>query len=1018
MIMRKSNYLQISVIIFCFIFLGVLDIFAAMAPGGPGADPIWNYAGKLGIGTSYEKYYKVNNKYEYNDSGQTGRISKVWFSISKGIITETAYQRIDKAQIKDLQFLIVGNDFFHEEKKDTNAKIEYLYTDSDGRPLSLAYKVINTAENNKYKIEKYIFTDPDRQSLFMRVKFIANDNNITPYILINPHMNNTGSGDYAFVESDGLYAYEGNTYLCLKSSANFSKTSAGFVGASDGWNDLNDNNTMDWEYGAADHGGGGNVAMMAKLETINNNQTKIFDIAVGFGNSKENARQEAEGSLNDGYDTLLKRYNGEGSAIGWEDYISSLSKLSSMVHFTGDKGKELYASAMVLKAQEDKQFPGALIASLSIPWGDTVSAKESATGYRAVWPRDFYQCASALLALGDQETPLVSFQYLEEIQVKENTPKNNGTGGWFLQKTHVDGTLEWVGVQLDQTAMPIMLGWKLWDAKVLSDDEVKEWYYKMLKPAANFLKEGGYVNIDWNKKQIAPPKTQQERWEEQEGYSPSTIAAVVTGLVCAAHIAEHAGETADKDGYLAKADEFEKKIESTMFASSGEYGNGKYFLRITPDDNPNNGNGLSDGNGALNNENEKKIMDAGFLELVRYGLRKADNSYILDSITELDDTSINDKYRIKYDFQFENKQYPGWRRYGCDGYGERTDKGSNFTGYNQSNRGRVWPFFTGERGHYELEMLKLEKGDNLAEKDIEELRDIYVKAMEYFANEGLMIPEQVWDGIGTNSQGFVKGEGTNSATPLAWSHAEYVKLVRSLHDRNTWDSNPEVRKRYGSSVSSIYEKVYFRGTLNEWKKAEMELVTDYTWEITATFGEAIDEGFKFDIYPGDWSLNFGDNNQDGIADQDGENISITEGAGEYIITFNDNTKEYTITKRVVLPYKFTYSKVYFRGTSNVWGKIPMELIKDYTWEITAPFVGASNEGFKFDIYPGDWSLNFGDKNQDGIADQDGENISITEGAGEYIITFNDSSKEYTITKEDTSNPIFRFFKAIWNSLFG
>jgi glucoamylase len=523
--MKKLNYFLISLFTVFSLFLGAINIFAANAPGGPGADSVWNYAGKLGIGTSYEKYYKVNNKYEYNDSGQTGRISKVWFSVSKGIITETAYQRIDKAQIKDLQFLIVGNGFFHEEKKDTNSKIEYLYTDRKGRPLSLAYKVINTAKNNKYKIEKHIFTDTDRQSLFMRVIFTAKDNNITPYILINPHMNNTGGSDYAFVDNDSLYGYEGNTYLCLKSSAKFSKTSAGFVGVSDGWSDLHDNNVMDWKYETANHEGGGNIALMAQLETINN-QTKTFDIVVGFGISKDSARQEAEGSLNDGYDSLLKRYNGEGDTIGWEDYISSLSELPSMIDFTGDTGKELYVSAMVLKAQEDKQFPGALIASLSIPWGDTISAKESATGYRAVWPRDFYQCASALLALGDKETPLVSFQYLEKIQVKENTPKNNGIGGWFLQKTHVDGTLEWVGVQLDQTAMPIMLGWKLWKAGVLSNDEVKTWYYKMLKPAANFLKDGGNIDIDWNKRQITPPKTQQERWEEQEGYSPSTVSAV------------------------------------------------------------------------------------------------------------------------------------------------------------------------------------------------------------------------------------------------------------------------------------------------------------------------------------------------------------------------------------------------------------------------------------------------------------------------------------------------------------
>ncbi|MGA1791304.1 MAG: glucan 1,4-alpha-glucosidase [bacterium] len=888
--MKKRGYFRLCLAILSLLFWGAGSIFAANAPGGPGADPIWNYAGKTGIGSSYERYYQGG----YSDSGETGEISRVWFTIAKGIVTETAYPRIDKAQIKDLQFLIVGPGFFHEEKNDTNSKIEYLHTDSEGRPLSLAYRVINTAKNNKYKIEKHIFTDPDRQVLFMRVKFTAFENNITPYILINPHMDNTGNKDNASASIDALFASEGNTWLCLKCSANFSRTSAGFVGSSDGWSDLNDNYIMDWDYTTANYGGGGNVAMMARIGTINN-QESTFDIVVGFGNSMDNARQEADASLSEGYDSLLRKYNGEGGAIGWEDYLSGLSALPSLIDYTGDNGKELYASAMVLKAQEDKQFAGALIASLSIPWGDTISAKDSATGYRAVWPRDFYQCASALLALGDNETPLVSFKYLEKIQVKGTTPKNNGAGGWFLQKTHVDGTLEWVGVQLDQTAMPIMLGWKLWKAGVLSDNEVKTWYYKMLKPAANFLKNGGYVDIDWNKRQITPPKTQQERWEEQEGYSPSTVAATISGLVCAADMAEHAGETADASDYLAKADEYEGKIEGQMFTANGRYGDGQYFLRITPDENPNNGSLIKDYNGALNDENENAILDAGFLELVRYGVRGAKHASIDDSIEKLDDTGINDKYRVRYNFSFDNKTYPGWRRYGCDGYGERTDNGANFTGANSNNRGRVWPFFTGERGHYELERLRSEKGNNLTQQDMDGLRDTYVRAMECFANEGLMIPEQVWDGIGVNSQGFIKGEGTNSATPLAWAHAEYVKLVRSLHDRSIWDSYSIVKERYLNSDSKVYPQVYFRGTSNLWETTAMDLVDDHTWQIVAPFADTSSERFKFDIH-GDWSLNFGDNDLDGIADQNGKDIPVKEGAGEYTITFNDSTKAYTIKK--------------------------------------------------------------------------------------------------------------------------
>ncbi len=110
-------------------------------------------------------------------------------------------------------------------------------------------------------------------------------------------------------------------------------------------------------------------------------------------------------------------------------------------------------------------------------------------------------------------------------------------------------------------------------------------------------------------------------------------------------------------------------------------------------------------------------------------------------------------------------------------------------------RGRVWPIFTGERGHYELALAGLSgKPDPAA---LTKIRQTYVKAMELFANDGLMIPEQVWDGVGAQSaHGYVRGEGTDSATPLAWSHAEYVKLLRSVSDGQVWDNYAPVKARY------------------------------------------------------------------------------------------------------------------------------------------------------------------------------------------------------------------------------
>ena len=477
-----------------------------------------------------------------------------------------------------------------------------------------------------------------------------------------------------------------------------------------------------------------------------------------------------------------------------------------MIANTGDNGKELYASAFILKTMEDKDNPGALIASLSVSWGDTANADTFATGYRAVWPRDFYQVAMAFLALGDEETPLVAFEYLPKVQVKPDTPGNSGATGWFLQKTHVDGTLEWYGLQLDQTAMPIMLGWKLWKAGILSDDEIARWYQKMLKPAAEFLANGGYVSIQHNNFDIVPPFTQQERWEEQDGYSPSTTAAEITGLLAAADIARSAAnDLGAADWYFQKADEFKSNVDKLMFTTTGFetscQNSRDYFLRINKDSDPNDGSKICDSNNLSCND-ERNVLDSGFLELVRYGVRPGNDPEIAATVCTLDNIdALDDAKRVRYDFTFNGNQYPGFRRSSYDGYGEQTNDGGNFRDVSESEkrlrRGRVWPFFTGERGHYELAKAKANNGGTISDSQVAKLRDTYVRGMEYFANDSFMLSEQVWDGVGDNStHHYPIGEGTNSATPLAWTHAEYVKLVKSLTDKNVWDSYDVAKTRY------------------------------------------------------------------------------------------------------------------------------------------------------------------------------------------------------------------------------
>jgi len=772
------------------------------APGAPGQLSTWSYAGKTGIGTSYEHY--LNGQYQ--DKAATGVVSKVWFSLANGIVTETMAGLIHQAQIRELQFVVKGADFIDEEKTATVSSIDYLYKDAAGRPLSLAYKVLNKAKNGQYEIEKHIFTDPDSQTLVIQSWFRPLVDGLELYVYLDPALANTGSHDSASVKEGIISASEASNSLSLVASPAFVSTQVGFVGISDGFTELKNRQPLAGYQSTGSSAG--NVGALALLPAVAKGASGEFSLVLGFGSSTEQSTAAAQGTLAKGLDKVLAHYNGEGDAIGWQDYLQSLPELEKLSSTTMDQGKLLYASALVLKAQEDKTHAGALIASLSNPWGDVKSAEQSQTGYKAVWPRDFYQVAMAMLALGDKQSPKVAFEYLHQVQVNAKTPGYQGEPGWFLQKTHVDGTLEWVGIQLDQTAMPIMLGWRLWQDGILSDAEIKNWYSRMLKPAADYLAKGGKAKLDWNDIDLTPPFTQQERWEEQGGYSPSTIAAIISGLVSAADIATLAGDTDSTTLYLAKADEYQQTLEKLTFTTSGNLNkapsDGQYYLRINSNQDANDKSLLENRNGQ-GEINESDVIDGGFLELVRYGVRPANHPAVVASLGELDDQTLPDALRVKYEFSFDGiaGTLPGWRRYGLDGYGEDTVTGQGYAkGPDDSNtpnqRGRVWPIFSGERGHYELARLLVSK-TSLSAEDIQPLQRNYVQAMEQFANAGLMLPEQVWDNVGKNDvYQYTQGEGTNGATPLAWSHAEYIKLLRSVSDQKVWDRYSPVELRYSA----------------------------------------------------------------------------------------------------------------------------------------------------------------------------------------------------------------------------
>jgi glucoamylase len=161
----------------------------------------------------------------------------------------------------------------------------------------------------------------------------------------------------------------------------------------------------------------------------------------------------------------------------------------------------------------------------------------------------------------------------------------------------------------------------------------------------------------------------------------------------------------------------------------------------------------------------REIVDAGFLELVRYGVRRADDPLIVDSLKVVD--------RV---LKVDTPRGPCWRRYNHDGYGQRADGGP----YKGFGEGGAWPLLLGERAHYEL----------AAGRDVGPLIETY----ERFASGGGMLPEQIWDRPDKNGLEF--GCPAGSAMPLVWAHAEYIKLLRSAFDGEVFDRIPPVERRY------------------------------------------------------------------------------------------------------------------------------------------------------------------------------------------------------------------------------
>ena len=698
------------------------------APGKPGIAPRWTSSAKSGVGTSLST------------------ASRVWFTLSHGILDEVYYPRIDQACVRDLGLIVTdGHDFFSEEKRETRHQVAYL---APGVP---AYRLTNTCPQGRYRIEKQLFSDPRRDVVLQETRFAPLRGSLGDYqlyVLLAPHLGNQGAGNTAWIGdykgTPMLFARQADTSLALACSAPWHRASAGYVGASDGWQDLSRHKTMTWLYERASDG---NVALTGQVDL--DACGGEFVLALGFGQNPAEAGQRALASLMDDAQELKSAYIRE-----WQEWQEQLSDLAQGQ--AGEASDELQAtSRTVLRIHEAKRFPGGIIASLSIPWGAS-KGDDDLGGYHLVWPRDLVEAAGGLLAAGAGEDTRRVLRYLRVTQEAE---------GKWPQNMWLDGRPFWSGVQMDETAFPILLVDLARREGILEDQPASE-FWPMARRAAGFLVRNG-------------PVTQQDRWEEDPGYSPFTLAVEIAALLAAADLAESAGEP-DTATYLRQtADVWNDSVERWTYVTdtdtAREMGLEGYYVRIAP---PEAADASSPAGGFVPIKNRPpgeidepaaNIVSPDALALVRFGLRAADDPRIVNTLK-----AIDARLRV------ETPTGPAWHRYNDDGYGEHED-GSDFDG---TGIGRAWPLLTGERAHYELAAGHRDQVLQL------------LGTLESFANEGGMIPEQVWDSEDIPERELFCGHPSGSAMPLVWAHAEYLKLLRSLRDGHVFDTPPQPVQRY------------------------------------------------------------------------------------------------------------------------------------------------------------------------------------------------------------------------------
>lgn len=666
------------------------------APGAPGIPPTWTSSAKDVVGCSLGP-------------------ARLWFTVGHGIVNEVYWPRVDLPQIRDLGFIVAdGQGFWVEVKRLGDYELRVI---ARGVP---AYEIVHS--HQRFSLRLRISPDPRRDALAIECSLDAEDPALRLYVLLAPHLGATGYGNRAVVSQQrGRFVLTSErTPFALALAAvderqrdAILRASAGYVGTSDGWQDFARNGSMTWSHPAA---GPGNVALLAELP-------RYSVLALGFASSPGAAATLAVSSLMQPFDRLLK-----AQIADWEAWHRRCGECCSQpIDLPKDLQQQFVTSTMVLRGHIDKTYPGAMVASLSVPWGDSGNER---SGYHLVWPRDLVECAGALLAFGGEPEARDTLRYLIATQ--------NIEGHW-QQNQWLGGEPYWRGIQLDEAAYPVLLAAMLADRCALEGIEPQD----MVRRALSYIAGVG-------------PATDQDRWEENKGVNAFTLATCIAALVAGSTLLD---ETA-RHWAIELADFWNANIEDWLTASDTalgrEVGVRRYYIRTAPASVVESGTKTLDEFIPVRNRPDNVKIRASeqvstdFMRLVRFGLRDPHDPLVADSLKVVD-------HLLKVDTPSGSV----WRRYNGDGYGEYDD-GHPYDGI---GIGRPWPLLAGERGHYALSAGK----DSLP----------MLRTMAATASPGGMIPEQVWDRGALPQRRLYPGRPSGSAMPLAWAHAEFIKLIVS-----------------------------------------------------------------------------------------------------------------------------------------------------------------------------------------------------------------------------------------------